>query len=118
MLDQLYEKWKSGNTTENDFMQDYTGLEKFMEELYEEMKISLERDLKPYDAYFKILKLNNFVNSIMIKRPDIVDLLSHWFQKEKKDLDAIARKIGAIYLDIGISFPGGISVSLTFQPNI
>jgi hypothetical protein len=118
MLDQLYEKWKTGNTTENDFIQDYTDLGKFMEKLYEEMKITLERDLKPYDAYFKILKLNNFVNSIMAKRPDIVDLLSRWFQKEKKDLDAIAVKIGALYLDIGISFPGGINVSLTFQPQL
>ena len=108
----------TGSATENDFIQDYTDLSGFMEKLYDEMKISIERDLKPYDAYFKILKLNNFVSSIMEKRPDIVDLLSHWFIKEKKDLDVIAKNIGALYLDIGISFPGGISVSLTFQPDM
>ena len=118
MLDKLYDKWKTGSATENDFIQDYTDLSGFMEKLYDEMKISIERDLKPYDAYFKILKLNNFVSSIMEKRPDIVDLLSHWFIKEKKDLDVIAKNIGALYLDIGISFPGGISVSLTFQPDM
>jgi hypothetical protein len=84
MLDELYEKWKAGNAMETNFIQDYTDLDKFMEKLYDEMKISVDRDLKPYDAYFKILKLNNFVNSIMAKRPDIVDSIGHWFQKEKR----------------------------------
>jgi hypothetical protein len=118
MLQDLYEKWKSGNAVETDFIQDYSDLNKFMEKLYDEMKISIDRDLQPYDAYFKILKLNNFVNSIMAKRPDVVDSISQWFQKEKNDLNTIAKKIGALYLDIGIGFPGGISVSLTFQPDL
>ena len=118
MLEDLYKKWSAGNAIETDFMQDYTDLGKFIEKLYDEMKISVDRDIRPYDAYFKIIKLNNFINSIITKRPDIVDSLGHWFQKEKKDMDAIAKKIGALYLDIGISFPGGISVSLTFQPDL
>ncbi|WMT50726.1 MAG: hypothetical protein RE471_07025 [Ferroplasma sp.] len=118
MLQDLYKKWSAGNAIETDFMQDYAELGEFMEKLYDEMKISVDRDMKPYDAYFKIIKLNNFVNSIITKRPDIVDSLGQWFKKEKKDLDAIAKKMGALYLDIGISFPGGIILSLTFQPDL
>ncbi len=44
-------------------MQDYTDLGKFIEKLYDEMKISVDRDIRPFDAYFKIIKLNNFVTS-------------------------------------------------------
>ncbi len=118
MIDDIYKKWEASNLNDDDFKYDFMDLPSFIEKLYGEMKIDIIKDLHPYKAYFGILKINNFINSILSKRPDLISMLSDWFEKEKNVIDKIAGKIGVLYFSISIGIPGGISISMTFQPHL
>lgn len=117
MIDDVYKKWENNNLTDNDFKDNFNDLSKFIKKLYDDMKIDLIKDLDPYKAYFNILKINSFINSILSKRPELISMLSDWFEKEKNDIDEIANKIGVLYFAISIGIPGGINISMTFQTN-
>ncbi len=84
MINDLYEKWDNGSTIEKDFIQGYDKLPEFLDKLYSKLKIDLNKDIKPYEAYFSIIKINNFVNSILQGRPDIIDTIGHWFEHKKR----------------------------------
>ncbi|MEM0139047.1 MAG: hypothetical protein QXZ44_00305 [Ferroplasma sp.] len=117
MIEDEYQKWVNGkNISIVDL--DISKIESFLLEKYSSLGITLMRDLKPLEAYFKIAKLNNFASAILIERPDIIDKIYKFVEREKDDISKIAAKIGAIYFDLSISFPGGISLSLTFQPDL
>ncbi len=118
MINDIYKKWECGKADDSDYKEDFSELPEFLDKLYKEFKIDIEKAVKPFDAYFSILKLNNFFNSILKRRPDLIGKMVKLFQREKKDLEIICKKIGAIYFDFSYGFPGGISISLTFQPNL
>ena len=118
MIEAMYEKWEHNKLSDSDFQDDLSGFGDFITKLYDDLKIDLIADLTPYKAYFNILKVNSFVNSILSKRPDLISTLSSWFEKEKGDIERIAKKIGVLYFSISMSIPGGIGISMTFQPNI
>ncbi len=118
MIENIYKKWENNSLIDSDFEDDFTDLPDFIKKLYDSMKIDLIRDLTPYKAYFNILKINSFINSILEKRPDLISTLSGWFEKEKTDISKIAKNIGVLYFAISIGIPGGINISMTFQPDI
>ena len=118
MIDDIYKRWETNSLNDNDFKYNFMDLPSFIEKLYDEMKIDIIKDLQPYKAYFNILKINNFINSILSKRPDLISMLSDWFKKEKEDIGKIAGKIGVLNFSISIGIPGGISISMTFQPDV
>jgi hypothetical protein len=118
MIEDVYKKWEHNKLSDSDFQGDLSGFGDFITKLYGNLKIDLIADLTPYKAYFKILKVNSFVNSILDKRPDLISVLSDWFEKEKGDIERIAKNIGALYFAISMNIPGGIGISLTFQPTV
>ncbi len=116
MIQDVYNKWNNGTLQGDDLTGDFADLPDFLEELYSDLKIKLEKDIDPFSAYLKTLKINNFASLILSKRPDLILLLSDWIKRLKSDLEEISKKIGAVYFDISVGIPFGISVSLTFQP--
>ncbi len=118
MIDDVYKKWENNSLNDDDFKSDFMDLPEFIEKLYNEMKIDIIKDLSPYKAYFNILKINSFINSILSKRPDLISMISNLFEREKNDIGKIAKKIGVLYFSIAVGIPGGINVSMTFQPNM
>jgi len=118
MIEDIYKKWEHNKLSDSDLQGDLTGFGDLITKLYDDLKIDIIADLTPYKAYFNILKVNSFVNSILDKRPDLISSLDTWFEKEKNDIERIAKKIGVLYFAISMNIPGGIGISLTFQPSI
>lgn len=118
MIEDIYKKWEHNKLSDSDLQGDLTGFSDLISKLYNDLKIDLIADITPYKAYFNILKVNGFVNSILDKRPDLMSTLSDWFEREKDDIERIAKNIGVLYFSISMNIPGGIGVSMTFQPAV
>lgn len=74
-----------------------------------------EATSNPDAAFAELLKLVGFLNTVIPKRPDILDKLVEWIEKLKKALQTIAENKRASSFTISLQAPLGVSVSMSWN---
>ncbi len=111
----VLEKWKRGGRLTDAMLdsvaRDFEELLRVEYTLVEEFAAAG----RPDDATSQLLQTNAFASAVAQRRPSLVTKLGPVAADLKAAVDALAKALGAAHFSITLGFPGGISVSLTFD---
>jgi len=71
-------------------------------------------DTNPQLAFAQLTRLTLALNAAVQKKPSIVKRLEKWVNRIKTALRALGKKLGANGFSIGVGFPAGVSIDLSF----
>ena len=86
--------------------------DKLMEVKLSEVEASVDK--QPQQAFADLAHLTFFLSMGLIKRPSMIGKLGNLVQKFKAVTNSVAKKLGANGFSIGVGYPFGVSIDLSF----